>query len=237
MKKKQTPFKSIFRQQNLKVLALFILFLMMINVRQSNARNPDLSDSVIITTPTDSISKFSGATITNTGYGGIIFKFSGFNDQFAFMTGGRGACTINNRYTIGGGGYGIANSILLNTAGDDTVRNFKMGYGGLELGYIFFPGKRVNIGGSLLIAAGAAFWQNKPKSDDEKLIDDDFSIFPVLEPSLYGELPLNRFMWLHAGISYRYVFNPDLDYISNGNIRGFSCYIGVLFGKTGKKAS
>jgi hypothetical protein len=54
------------------------------------------------------------------------------------MTGGRGACTINNRYTLGGGGYGIANSIKLPDSSQDTTLNFKMGYGGLELGYIFF---------------------------------------------------------------------------------------------------
>ena len=80
---------------------------------------------------------------------------------------------------------------------------FKMGYGGLELGYIILSAKKVNIGISLLIAAGAAFWQNNPKSNSEKLFDDDFNIFPVLEPSLYGEVALNRFMWLHAGISYQ----------------------------------
>ncbi len=50
------------------------------------------------------------------------------------MTGGRGALTINNRYTIGGGGYGIANSIVLSGTSEDTIRNFKIGYGGLKQG-------------------------------------------------------------------------------------------------------
>jgi hypothetical protein len=106
-----------------------------------------------------------------------------------------------------------------------------MGYGGLEIGYIFFFGKKVNIGGTLLVAAGAAFWQNKPKNSREKLFDDDFNIFPVLEPSLYSEIALNRFMRLHTGISYRYVHHAHLDYISDQNIRGFSFYVGLLFGK------
>jgi hypothetical protein len=238
MKNRQNSYNLRSGQHYIKVLAFLILFLVLINVEHSNARNSGSSDS-LVTLPATAVKdpELFGATITNTGYGGIIFKFSGFNDQFAFMTGGRGACTINKRYTIGGGGYGIANSIPLNAASEDTLRNFKMGYGGLELGYIIIPGKKVNIGGSVLIAAGAAFWQNKPKSSNEKLFDDDFSIFPVLEPSFYGELPLNSFMWLHAGISYRYVFHPDLGYISDQKIRGFSCYIGLLFGKTGRKTS
>jgi hypothetical protein len=179
----------------------------------------------------DATRELFGVNITNFGYGGPAIKFSRFNNQFAFMTGGRGAITINNRYTIGGGGYGIANSINLPGPEPDTKRIFKMGYGGLELGYIFFFGKKVNIGGSLLVAAGAAFWQNKPKSNGEKLFDDDFKIFPVLEPELYSEIALNRFMWLHAGISYRYVYHAHLDYLSDQNIRGFSCYVGLLFGK------
>jgi hypothetical protein len=106
-----------------------------------------------------------------------------------------------------------------------------MGYGGIELGYIILPGKKVNLGGTLLVAAGAAFYQNKPKSNGEKLFDNDFNVFPVLEPALYTEIALNRFMWLHAGISYRYVHHAHLHYMTDQNMRGFSCYIGLLFGE------
>jgi hypothetical protein len=38
-------------------------------------------------------------------------------------------------------------------------------------------------------------------------------------------------MWLHAGISYRYIHHAHLDYMTDQNMRGFSCYIGLLFGK------
>jgi hypothetical protein len=175
--------------------------------------------------------KIFGAPVTNPGIGGPAIKFTYFNDQFAVMTGGRGACTINNHLTLGGGGYGIFNSIDLPGTNVDTIRHFKMGYGGLELGYIFLAGQKMNFGASLLIAAGASFWQNKPKSEGEKLMDDDFSIFPVLEPTIYGEFKLNRFAWLYIGASYRYVNNTALDYINDQQMRGFSCFIGVEFGK------
>lgn len=208
---------------------LSILLFMLLNVSQAFAQYNNSPTSVPVNS--DTIRTLFGGTITNSGYGGVVLKFSSFNDQFAFMTGGRGAITINNKYTIGGGGYGIANSIGLPDSGQDTSRYFKMGYGGLESGYIIFPGKKVRIGGSLLIAVGAAFWQNDPKSNSEKLLDDDFNIFPVLEPSLYGEVALNRSMWLHGGISYRYVHNAHLDYMTDQSMRGFTCYIGLLFGK------
>jgi len=220
------------RQQQVKTFSILAVYLLMLNGLETFAQITIPADSSTITVvPSNPNRTLFGGKITNSGYGGVILKFSGFNDQSAFMTGGRGAITINKRYTIGGGGYGIANSIYLSGTSEDTCRLFKMGYGGLESGYIILSAKKVNIGISLLIAAGAAFWQNDPKSNSEKLFDDDFNIFPVLEQSLYGEVALNRFMWLHAGISYRYIHHAHLDYMTDQNMRGFSCYIGLLFGK------
>ncbi len=224
--------KSVRHNSQVYFWVLTVLIILMFNVSQAIAQDSTFADfTTSVPATTVKTRELFGGKITNSGYGGVILKFSSFNDQFAFMTGGRGAITINNRYTIGGGGYGIANSINIPGSGEDTTRLFKMGYGGIEMGYILLPGKKMNIGGSLLIAAGAAFWQNKPKSNEEKLFDDDFNIFPVLEPSLYCEVALNRFMWLHAGISYRYVHHAHLDYMTDQSIRGFSCYVGLLFGK------
>ena len=232
MKAIRRIFNLEYRQKHFSIWLLHTFLFLMFNVAQTNAQNNIPADSAIsVSGRSNNTRTLFGGTITNSGYGGIVLKFSSFNDQFAFMTGGRGAITINNRYTIGGGGYGIANSIYLPGSGEDTSQYFKMGYGGVELGYIFFPGNKVRIGSSLLIAAGAAFCQNKPKSDEEKLFDDDFNIFPVLEPSFYSEVALKRLIWLHAGISYRYVHHAHLDYMPDQNIRGFSCYIGLLFGK------
>jgi len=222
--------KSVLHKSQVFFLALTVLIIQMFNVSQAIAQDTTLA---ILTTsvPATTVNtrEFFGSKITNIGYGGPVIKFSRFNNQFAFMTGGRGAITINNRYTIGGGGYGIANSIKIPGSGEDTTRLFKMGYGGIELGCILLPGGKVNIGTSLLIACGAAFWQNNPKGDKEKLFDDDLNILPVLEPSLYSEVTLNRFMWLHAGISYRYVHHAHLDYMTDQNIWSFSGYIGLLF--------
>jgi hypothetical protein len=204
----------------------------MLDGSKTYAQNTQMADS---STTSENQSRgmktLFGGTITNSGVGGVILKFSSFSDRFAFMTGGMGAITINNKYTIGGGGYGIANSIDLFESGQDTSQCFKMGYGGAELGYIFSKVKKLRIGVSLLIAAGAAFLQNNPKSEGEELFDEDFKIFPVFEPSLYGELTLNRFMRLHAGFSYRYVHHANLDYMSDQSMRGLTCYIGLLFGK------
>lgn len=233
MKTRNKRCKLELRQPRISIWVMAVQFIIMFNVSQIFSQNTTSVDHATSVPATeDTTIKLFGGKITNKGYGGPVIKFSCFNNQFALMTGGRGACTINNRYTLGGGGYGIANSIDIPGSSTDTSGLFKMGYGGIESGYIFLPGKKVNIGGSLLIAAGTAFWQNKPKSNGEKLFDDDFKIFPVLEPSLYCEISLRRFLRLHAGISYRYVKNTHLDYIPDQYIRGFSIYVGLLFGKS-----
>lgn len=221
-----------FDKKPLSALVLLILSFMMLytaEILAQNTTSPDSSFSVQASTY--KTRKFLGGTFTNIGFGGPAIKFSQFNNQFAFMTGGRGSATINNRYTIGGGGYGIANAIKLPNSNPDTTRYFKMGYGGLELGYIFFSRKKVTIGSTLLIAAGAAFSPSKPKSNSETLFGNEFHFLSVMEPSIYGELALNRFIWLHAGISYRYVNGPDLTYMKVREMNGFSCYLGLLFGK------
>ena len=225
--------KSVLHKSQVFFWALTVLIILMFNVSQAIAQDSTLADfTTSVSATTFTTRELFGGKITNSGYGGVILKFSRFNDQFAFMTGGRGAITINNRYTIGGGGYGIANSINIPGSGEDTSRLFKMGYGGIELGYIFLSGEKLNIGTSLLIAGGAAFWQNKPKSNNKKLFDKDFSIFPVLEPSLYVETSLNRFMRLNTGISYRYVHHAHLGYIPDQKITGFSIFAGLLFGNS-----
>jgi hypothetical protein len=230
--KTQNHYKLLFHKENFSALTLLIAIFLMFNANQFHAQNATLPDSLLsepVSANRDR--KFLGGTFTNFGFGGPAIKFSRFNNQFAFMTGGRGAATINNRYTIGGGGYGIANSIALPGSSADTIRYFKMGYGGLELGYIFFSSEKVYFGSTLLIAAGAAFSPGKPKSSSETLFGNEFKFLSVMEPSLYGQLILNRFMRLHAGISYRYVSGSDLTYMNVNDMNGFSCYAGLLFGK------
>ena len=126
-----------FRQEQVKIHFMLAICLIMLNGSKTFAQDTLMAYSSTKAASYANKTLFGG-TITNSGYGGIILKFSSFNDKFAFMTGGRGAITINNRYTIGGGGYGIANSIVLTDSGQDTSRYFKMGYGGVESGYIFF---------------------------------------------------------------------------------------------------
>lgn len=141
METKSIKYRLEPQQPRYTIWAIIVLFIIMFNMRQTFAQDATSVDFATSVPAADTTRKLFGAKITNYGYGGPAIKISRFNDQFALMTGGRGACTINNRYTLGGGGYGIANLIQLSGSNQDKGRIFKMGYGGLEIGYIFSRGR------------------------------------------------------------------------------------------------
>jgi hypothetical protein len=171
---------------------------------------------------------FSGKIKYYGGIGGPAVKFSRYNGHFAVMTGGRGAGIINHGLTIGGGGYGIANSIPMEGTLPDTSRSLEMGYGGLEFGYVFSPDKIMSFGGFLLVGAGAIGWKSQPKSDNEH---KDKKIFGVVEPTLYGVLTIFRFIGLNAGVSYRLAYGAESVSFKDRDLSDFSGYVGILFGR------
>lgn len=169
--------------------------------------------------------------VSETGYGGPALKISKFNNQIAFMSGGRGSCIINEKFTIGGGGYGIANKIRIKDEQTGKEKLYKMGYGGLELGYIFKKTDKYKFGSSVLFASGASFWLSEPKNKSESIFKNDFEFLYVIEPSLYTEIKLKKFLVFHTGISYRYIGNDKSSYLLASQKRGFSIYFGFLLGE------
>lgn len=161
--------------------------------------------------------------MTSLAFGGVGLLFTNVNDQFTLMNGGRGSATFNNRFTFGGGGWGMPKGIELESSEEGIYEFFKMGYGGLEFGYILYPGKKIKFGTNLLLGCGAGFKETVPKSKN-----GDFKMFPVLEPSIYSQISLGKLMRLDLGLTYRYVSTVDFSYISNKNISGFSFYVALL---------
>jgi hypothetical protein len=98
-----------------------------------------------------------------------------------------------------------------------------MGYGGVELGYILYPGKTINLGTNLLLAGGAVFKETVPGSGNT-----EFSMFPVLEPSLYCQVKFSKLFRFEIGTTYRYVYGSDPSFMPSDQLSGFSCYIGFL---------
>ena len=163
--------------------------------------------------------------MTSLAFGGTGLLFTNVNNQFTIMNGGRGSATFNKRYTFGGAGWGMPKGIELESNKKDTFEMFKFGYGGLEFGYIIFPGEKMTFGTNLLVAYGAGFKETMPKSKN-----GDFKMFPVLEPSIYTQIPLGKLFRIDIGATYRYVAGANFPFINSQKMSGFSAYFAILVG-------
>lgn len=195
-------------------LLLAIVFIILSNLHV-NAQKHSSLDTI----------KSKKIKMTSLAFGGTGVLFTQVNNQFTIMTGGRGSATFNNRFTFGGGGWGMPKGVELPNTKKDTFEFFKFGYGGLEFGYIIFPGEKLKFGTNLLVAYGAGFKEQMPKAKNA-----GFKMFPVLEPSIYSQISLGKLLRLDIGASYRYIGRSQFPYISKKNMSGLSAYVAFLVG-------
>jgi hypothetical protein len=163
---------------------------------------------------------FKMTTLTFGGNGVSVTKVS---NKLSVMTGGRGSAIFNERFTIGGGGWGMTKGIEVESKTEGSYNFVKMGYGGVDFGYLFLNGKMINLGSRLLIAGGAVLKETVPESKDK-----GFKLFPVLEPAVYYQISFSKLFRFEMGVSYRYIMGTNLSYITNRDLSGFSCYSGFL---------
>ncbi len=175
--------------------------------------------------------------IESGGLGGPVVRFSKLNDKFALLVGGSGGWLINHSFLIGGGGYGLVNSITAPRAaqiyyGEGEDLKIQFGYGGLLLEYIGYPNNLVHYSISSLIGAGGVhygYWNNFSNSYDDSR--SRASAFLVIEPSIGAELNITSFFRLNGGASYRLVKGTDLPGIYDSDLSDVSVYLTFKFGK------
>jgi hypothetical protein len=206
----------LFSGSILVLLGFFTNSAFSINIIPADTLRPSLSNKEI----SQKKKSFKMTTLT---FGGNGINVSKINNQLSVMTGGRGSATFNNRFTIGGGGWGMTKGVEVESNVEGTYNFVKMGYGGIDFGYLLFPREKFNLGTKLLIAGGAVFKETVPESKDK-----GFKLFPVLEPTLYYQVSLGRLFRFEMGASYRFIRGTDLPYISDRSLSGFSCYLGFL---------
>ncbi len=171
------------------------------------------------------------------GFGGPVVKFSGVSDKFAVFAGGYGGWLINHTFMIGGGGYGLANTIRAGRTAQiyyGTGDNLRMqfGYGGLVLEYIGLPNNLVHYTISTLVGAGGVNYDyiNNYMNVYFDGYDHNSPCF-VLEPNVGLELNVTPFFRINAGVGYRLVRGTDLIGISDADLSDFSGYLTLKFGK------
>jgi hypothetical protein len=168
-------------------------------------------------------SEKKGFRMTSLTFGGNGVNITRVYNTVSILIGGRGSATFNERFTIGGGGWGMTKGVETGSNTEGVYNFVKMGYGGIDLGYLFYPGEKFNLGAKVLFAGGAVFKETVPESKDKK-----FKIFPVLEPTLYYQISLSKLFRFEMGASYRLIRGTKPGYISDRELSGFSCYVGFL---------
>ncbi len=177
------------------------------------------------------------------GYGGPEVKFTGINNEFGLLVGGRGGLLVNSVFTVGIAGYGLVTSHpvpdykIIPYRSNDSSAYLRMGYGGLHLGFIIEPNKVVHITAGVLIGAGgaaytSAYWKGWDDNNYENTHHTyESSAFFIAEPQIGAELNLLKFMRMELSASYRYVSLLDLSKTQNKDLSGFSGNIMFKFGK------
>lgn len=160
---------------------------------------------------------------TSLTFGGNGLNLTRVNGQFNIMTGGRGSATFNDRFTIGGGGWGMTKGVSVESNTEGVYNFIKMGYGGIDFGYLFIPGEKLYAGIKLLAGGGAVFSESVPEK-----AKNDFKMFSVFEPSVYFQIPLGKLLRFETGTSYRYILGKGLPDAPSSNLRGYSIYFGFL---------
>jgi hypothetical protein len=153
------------------------------------------------------------------GFGGPIVKFTQIGGEFGVLTGGRGGWIIDHRFVLGGGGYGLSNSIEakgVGPAGED----LEMGYGGAILEYVLASDDLVHLSFEWLIGAGGT-------TTVDGLEDDAFF---VTEPGVNLMLNVTKFFRCGAGVSYRYVQGADFGELDSGDLSGMAGVLTFKFG-------
>jgi len=206
------------------LINLFIILLLSAGVlKTASAQNRENSDSIRKSKSEIKAPHRKNFRMTSLTFGGNGVNFTKVNNQFTVMTGGRGSATFNNHYTIGGGGWGMTKGAEVGSDIDGTYNFIKIGYGGVDIGYIFPIGEKMNFGVKLLIGGGAIFKETIPKSDNK-----GFRLFPVLEPTAYYQISLSKLFRLEIGANYRIIRGTNLPYISDRDLGGFALYVGFL---------
>lgn len=185
-----------------------------------NLSNDSIKTVQVVQNENQKEKKIKMTTLT---FGGNGVQFTRVLDQFSVMAGGRGSATFNQRYTIGGGGWGMTKGVEIESQTSGVYPFLKMGYGGIDLGYLLFPGEKLTLGTKILFGGGAAFIETVPESDDT-----DFQLFPVLEPTIYSQIALGKMFKFEMGASYRFIGKTDLRGITSADLGGLSFYVGFL---------
>lgn len=178
-----------------------------------------------------------GSDVDHGGYGALVIKFTSVNDQLGVLVGGRGGWIINHAFSLGGAGYGLANNVPSRITSPFGGKYVMLGYGGLDMEYVFNSNDLVHLSFHTLIGAGSVGFRTRDSIpwggtmwDPDLDWDHHFDDFFVMEPGVNIDLNVTRWFRASLGASYRYVSGVAQDVSSNNDLKGPSASLMLRFG-------
>ncbi len=187
-----------------------------------------------------SISAFSQETLLpehfeSGGFGGPVVKFTQIQGENSVLIGGRGGWIIGHQLILGGGGYGLANSMdIPEYQINNKPAEMHFGYGGLELEYIIHPTNLVHSSVYCLFGGGVVEYADNDGlkwSDSGGYTATAMDEVWVIEPAVNATVNIATFFRISTGVSYRMVGGTKLAGTSNSDLSGAAVNLTFRFGK------
>lgn len=155
------------------------------------------------------------------------------NDQAGLFVGGSVAAVFGSNLNLGFAGYGLTTRAEADTYDKHNRKHsIDMGYGGLLIEPVIGSKKKIHLTVPILLGVGGAGLRRShrytSKSDSVKVeIDgwgghDETDVFLVGEPGIMLEMNLLRNVRLSVGTTYRYVYDSNLEGLSDQELSGFT---------------
>ena len=157
--------------------------------------------------------------IDSGGFGALVFRFSGINDQFAVLAGARGGWIVNHQFIVWAGFYGLSSQICVDEDGRCRRREIEFGYGGLEFEYIGAWDRLIHYSLQLLVGGGGV-----------TLFDVESDPVFVLEPVARMEVNITKWFRVNVGGGYRFVSGVDVGRLENSDLSAFFGDLQFKFG-------
>ncbi len=170
------------------------------------------------------------------GFGAITNKFTTINGKYANMAGFYGGWYVNSKFLIGIEGAAVTNDLPVFPE-HSTVPGVDMSYAyaqfGLATEYVMWSDKIFHVG--LHLFTGGGFTGQYKRSFDSDHDSDDFDLdenfFTVVEPGVFMEINLLKWMRFSPGVSYRAAFGSDAAGLNDNALSDLSYNLTLKFGK------
>ena len=139
----------------------------------------------------------AGKEVIHTGCVAPAVKFTRFNEQWAFLAGGRVGYLLMSQFSIGLEGYQLISPVESSLPGSPEL---DLRYGGIYLDWVYRPFELVHGGFSLLTGRGQVDLEEGTGDPDD---------FFVLEPQWFFQGNVTPFLQVVWGFSYRLVLGSN----------------------------